>query len=496
MSATKQEMARSGTGAAARLAAVRPETAPDVLILTSSLFMDRILLYSQLLPGLAERATPRLWVTSADTEHRRQLWSTAEAEVVQFPKVAPFREFPYNFFRRLNDFLWDFRHEPPSRMSMWRHVRRDSVKPRIRALRGPAYALSKLHVERVLETSLERLLLSYERSPEAVARLEERRPDVVVTTGPFQFEQPAVVAAAKRAGIPVVAMIPSWDNLSTKNRLVFRYDGYVVWSETSREELYRFYPETRNVPVYVVGAPQFDLFAQTRFHQSRADFCASQGLDPSRKIVVYAVGSPNFIKGEHHGALHVAERMAKGELGDVQMIVRPHPLHDNGALQGLFEPYRPNVIVQRPADVDASLTARTQDENQIVEWVNTFKHADVVVNLSSTVTIDAAIFDRPVVNLDFDPEPGGPLDPLINDVNHHWTHFKPVAESGGVWLVANKEEMMGAIKGYLENPALHREQRAWIVEHVCGYTDGKCSDRLASALLDFARYSATERARS
>jgi len=36
--------------------------------------------------------------------------------------------------------------------------------------------------------------------------------------------------------------------------------------------------------------------------------------------------------------------------------------------------------------------------------VNTFRHADVVVNFSSTVAIDAAIFDKPVVNLDFDPE--------------------------------------------------------------------------------------------
>jgi CDP-glycerol glycerophosphotransferase (TagB/SpsB family) len=109
-----------------------------------------------------------------------------------------------------------------------------------------------------------------------------------------------------------------------------------------------------------------------------------------------------------------------------------------------------------------------------------------VVNLSSTTTVDAAIFDRPVVNLDFDPEPGGPNQALVKDVNHFWTHFKPVAESGGVWLVNNYDEMVTAIKTYLREPQLHQEKRRWIAEYVCGYVDGRCGERMARAVLDFA----------
>ncbi len=88
--------------------------------------------------------------------------------------------------------------------------------------------------------------------------------------------------------------------------------------------------------------------------------------------------------------------------------------------------------------------------------MNTFRHADVLVNLSSTVVIDAAIFDRPVVNLNYDPEPGRPNQALVKDANHCWTHFKPIAESGGVWLVNEPDEMVEAVKGYLQHPELHR----------------------------------------
>ena len=165
--------------------------------------------------------------------------------------------------------------------------------------------------------------------------------------------------------------------------------------------------------------------------------------------------------------------------------MRPHPLHDNGTLTKQFEGFGPAVVVQRSADTSAALNARTQDEAQIVEWVNTFRHSDVVVNLASTVTVDASIFDRPVVNLDFDPAPGGQHDRLVKDVNHLWSHFSPIAESGGVWLVDGFPEMLRAVRTYLERPELHREGRKWIVRHVCEFLDGHCGERMAAAMLDF-----------
>jgi len=153
----------------------------------------------------------------------------------------------------------------------------------------------------------------------------------------------------------------------------------------------------------------------------------------------------------------------------------------------MFGKFAPRVVLQRTADAGTKLTARSQDNNDVLEWVNTFRHADVVVNLASTVTIDAAVFDRPVVNLDYDPEPGQPNQALIKDVNHLWTHFKPIAESGGVWLVNNTHEMVQALETYLAHPELHREQRSWIAKHVCGFLDGKCGERAAIAILQLAQ---------
>ena len=460
---------------------------PSVVVLSSSLLVDRMLIYTNFLAALDRKAGIRVWATSSKNTAYQGVWQSTPAAIEDFPEVGPFREFPYNYLRRLNEFVWDFRKCPPSRLSMMRHIRDRRQAFSIRALKLPARLMAGLGIEEKLEKQLERLLLSYQRSPEGSNALRKNPPSVLLTTGPFQFEQPAIVANAKNLGIKTLALIPSWDNISTKNRMVLKCDGYIAWSNQTKSELHEYYPFTRNRPVYVVGAPQFDVFFQERFRQSREEFCATQGVRPEVPIILYAIGSPNFLSGERYGALRLAERIDRGDLGDVQMIVRPHPIHDNEEMVELFRPFAPRIVVQKTATAGTSLTARSQDQGQIAEWVNSFRHADVVVNLSSTVTVDAAIFDRPIVNLDYDPAPGSRDQELVKEINHRWTHFKPVAESGGVWLVNNDHELAHAVMTYLSHPEKHRTERRWIVNYVCGYADGRCGERMAEAVIDFAK---------
>jgi len=458
---------------------------PKLLLLTSSLLTDRMMLYSSFFEELASRSQIKIWATSCANPLFREMWESLEnIEVEEFPAVE---EFPriFNYLRRLNEFAWDARQRLPSRVSMERHRRQNRGSIEKRILRPLGNLLAHFKLERRFENRLEKLLTKRNRSCAALEMLQTDAPDAIFLTAPFQFNQPAIAAAAKKLGIPVLCLIPSWDNLSTKNRMVFKYDGYVVWSEESKKQLHKFYPHAHQSPVYVTGAAQFDVFFRNAFYQTREEFCRDQNLDAEIPIIVYALGSPNFLC-EHDGARHLAERIRDGELGKVQMLVRPHPMFDDGELIKMFAPFAPFVRVQTVADGREKSAARSQNARQITEWINTFRHADVVVNLSSTVTVDAAIFDCPVVNLNFDPQPEQPDQDLIKEINHQWTHFKPIAESGGVWLVNNFAELERAVTTYLQNPELHAEKRRWIARYVCGKTDGECGGRMAAAILDFA----------
>jgi len=325
-------------------------------------------------------------------------------------------------------------------------------------------------------------MINFNRSPEAERRLRDLNPDLVVSTGTFRYSEPAITGVAKRMGIPVMAFITSWDNLSIKNRMVFNYDSYIVWSDRMKQELREYYPRSRNAPVYVVGAPQFDVFFQGHRNQTRQEFCSRLGLEPTRPIVLHALGVANGVE-EHHGALELARRVVRGELGDAQLIVRPHPFNNQKEMRSLFQAFAPRVVVQQNQGGRRDVLPSEEEINQ---WVNTFRHADVVVHLSSTAAIDAAIAGCPSVCMDYDPSPGQTKQALIKEVNHVWTHYRPVAESGGTWLVESMEELVHAVRTYLANPTLHAAERDAMARYVCGLIDGHCGERAADAIIDFA----------
>jgi len=457
--------------------------APGVVVLSTSLLTDRILLHSGFLPALARGAEARVWSAAAGAARYDAAVAGLPARFEPFPAVREHSR-AANVARRVLDYAWDHRGLSASRASFWR-LRRRREEPRLhRVLWAAGACVARLGLHERLERWLEPRLLAERRSEEAVARLRAQPPAALVTLGPFRFQEPAVAAAAKRLGVPVLAFVTSWDNLSTKARLVLRHDAYLVWSPAMRDELHAFYPAARRVPCYVVGAPQFDAFFDARLRRGRAEFLRAQGLDPARPVVLYGLGSPNLLE-EHHGLLALARRMREGALGEAQLLVRPHPLfHAHPSLREA-EGLGPFVRVQRAGQAEPDLARRFQDAAQAEEWVNSLLHADVVVNLSSTLAVDAAILDRPVVNLDYDPSPDGRNAALVREINHAWNHFKPVAESGGVALARDLEGTVAAIRAYLERPDLHREGRRRVVARVCGAADGRAGERLGAAVLDF-----------
>jgi hypothetical protein len=451
------------------------------VLCASSLFAtDRILLYSTFMDHLTKFAEPIVLsdAVSEPTFPRDHRYGRF------FRPVSISQSFPHELtlLRHFETYLWDYTKISASRESFWALRKSNETSRRELALNTIAKALSPLRLENWAERQLEKLLVRYGVTEQTLAWFEKEQPDLLVAMYPFTEPHMVMAAAAKRFGIPTLAFITSWDNITTKGRLVYQYDGYVVWSEQMKEELYEYYPQSRNRLVVVAGSPQYDVFFEPKYRISREDFLGGYGLDPNKQVILYSLGSPHMIR-EDYGAVEFVERMFHHpELSKAQIIIRPHPAKNEVTLTALEHVRRkyPQIVIQTPHRSWQKLPFQTEEST--IEWVNTVRHANVVINLSSTMAVDAAIFDRPVVNLDFDPEPGTPNRQLVQDANHKWDHFKPIAESGGLWMVNNIDEMVTATATYLRQPELHREKRRWIVERVCGKVDGKAGRKMAEAV--------------
>ena len=110
-------------------------------------------------------------------------------------------------------------------------------------------------------------------------------------------------------------------------------------------------------------------------------------------------------------------------------------------------------------------------------------HSDVVVNFASTTTVEAAIFDTPVVNIGFDDTPALPL-PLSIGRYYQFEHYQPVVETGAARIAESVDDLVQAVRGYLANPDADAAGRRELVNRCCTHTDGLAGVRAARWVLN------------
>lgn len=292
------------------------------------------------------------------------------------------------------------------------------------------------------------------------------------------------VHAARALGIPTATFVFSWDNLTSQGRIYPPYDYYLVWNEALRDGLLEIYDEVRPEQVIITGTPQFDFHFRPEFHWTRAEFCQRVGADPARPLVVYTTGMANHIGGEPWIVERLAEQLqAMTDLGPPQLLVRILPKGPQGHFDDLKR-RRPDILIP-PVPWEQQWLTPTREDAFLL--TNTLRHADVGINVASTITLELCMFDKPVINVSF-------LAPQLDtnkefDYRRYYAfeHYRPVVESGALELAESAAELAQQVRQALLNPAARAPQRAALIEQFFGPTlDGNGSVRLAQTLLQLA----------
>lgn len=309
------------------------------------------------------------------------------------------------------------------------------------------------------------------------------RPDLLVTpTTGLYFSEGPLMARADRARVPTVAIDLSWDHFTTKTAPLRRVAALSVWNEAMKRqavEIHGYRPEQ----VCVAGVPQFDIYHDRAALDCREEFFRRIGADPNRKLITLTTVPPVLYRYHERVIRTLLEQIDQDGFGaPAQLLVRVHPRDDLKA----YEPFmgRPHVIVEKPFRTgrvaEGSEVDPTTDDRR--HLANTLLHSDVVVNVASTIAIEAAICDTPVVNIGFDGEEPRPfLDSAAR--YYRYTHYRPLVEAGAVRVASSPEEMVALVRRYLEEPGLDRAGRARAVQELCFKADGRASERVASFVL-------------
>lgn len=407
---------------------------------------------------------------------------------VQWAHLLPHRESAASFMLR---YITGEAHMYQCNTHAMRHTlgRRIQGSRKNRIARGTARRIAKMCASRF---AIKRLAALHGTMEGAVAEVRHYRElltrhDVRVLFCSHQRppEILPVVLAAKAIGVRTGTFIFSWDNLSTKARIAAPFDDYFVWSDLMRQELLTYYPDVSESQVHIVGTPQFDPYADSTLLWSRQDFFARIGADPSRPLICYSGGDTGTCPEDQFHVRTVLEEIRSGRIRhNPQIVLRPMPVDHGVRYRSLREEF-PELIYCAPDWVHPR-SGNWSDvlplPSDVQFLANLTTHSDLNINVASTMTLDFAIHDKPIVNIAFDIAEPPVLGVPIADLYYQFEHYRPVIQLGAARIAHSRDALVEHVNAYLDDPTLDREGRAALVALEVGTQLGGSGQRLVERL--------------
>ena len=318
---------------------------------------------------------------------------------------------------------------------------------------------------------------------------DKYNPDLAVVTRVLNYSMDyPVLRMASKKGVPVISCVSSWDNLTSKGFFPFSIESLVVWNEilsSEAQDLF-FFPKK---DIFISGIPRYDLFFRREGFDTKENVFKRFGLDPDKKLILYGTGSKTTgrtkidpVTPEPEIVEFIADSIDNGQIkGPAQLLVRLHPQANPDHYKRLEG--RENVVVHIPGR-DVSFQDRLFSKRDDVEYAESLLYSDLIINFGSTVSIDAAVFDRPIICVNFDFRGKRPYRYSMTRL-YEFDHYRKLVELGGIRLPKSREELVGDINAYLENPDLDKAGRQNIVDKQCHYADGQSGARIANHILSF-----------
>lgn len=319
--------------------------------------------------------------------------------------------------------------------------------------------------------------------------LQKYSPDLVVAGTPgYARDDVHLLRAAKRLGIPSATVMLSWDNLTSKGYMGAMPDELLVWSQLMADEAVELHHYPRE-HTYWSGAAQFDHLAGFRESFDREAWRRAQGIPENAKLLMFGTINPGVMPQQVEllqGLKRAVESNAFAQ--PCYLWIRLHPQVVQGYWKQAIDEYTalagPLVKVEVPPVRDSKLSWDLPPEDQ-QHLASLLSASDVIISPGSTLFIEGACVDAPMISTFYDG-PVNRTDGYTSTRFKYYTHYAKMNASGGISEAFAEAELIQQVNAYLAEPALHRAERAGIVQLELGELDGQAAGRTAEYLLRFA----------
>lgn len=307
------------------------------------------------------------------------------------------------------------------------------------------------------------------------------KPNLILAMDVKNIFDTQMLMEAKKRKIFTIGMVRSWDYLTAKGILRALPRKMIVHNEIIKKEAIK-YADMKPENIFVAGMPHFDPYINNK-RCSREEFFRRIGISPEKKMVLLAPVGDKFGNTDWQIFEILCDAIKNKEIPDLQILVRVPP-GDTVNLNN-FQRCK-NILFDYPG-IQFKGYHRKENEmglNDLLYLADSIFHSEIIITGPSTMAIDAAAFDKPIILLGFD---GLERKDYYYSVRHFYDfdHMQNVVKTKGISMAESKEKLKELVNLYLKNPETNQEGRKKIVDEQCWQLDGKSSQRLADFILPF-----------
>lgn len=326
---------------------------------------------------------------------------------------------------------------------------------------------------------------------------EQHSPNLVITTtlGNMGNGHDAfILREAKRFGAKTISIILSWDNTTGKGLGAAYPDFIIAWTEKMKKELieYQDFPEKN---IFVGGIAHFDIYYNKNLFLQKEELFKKFNLDPERKLILFATKSPSSYPWNIDVAQIIAEAIQNQTIPfPSQLLIRLHPLHfvvkksqkkniqSVDEFHDLVKKYS-FVKLDKPEILSDRLTMDMPEFEQ-VKLASLLNQSDVLVNILSTLNIEASILNIPSVNVGFEGDPERKKNGRQSiKIDLRQVHNQRIMSYDALKICYTSEELIKSINHSLNNSSIAKGSMVQLVENEAGPFKGNAGKQIASIIL-------------
>lgn len=225
--------------------------------------------------------------------------------------------------------------------------------------------------------------------------------DILFSTDIYNVHDLLFIESARRKKIKVIGMVRSWDNNVSKFLLPLTPDHIVTQNEIQKNELKSVQGVTSTI-ITSIGIPYYEYYTQYT-PTPRNIFMSSLGIPTESKLILFSPAGGKFIDHDWQFCQIIKDAIECGDLpNNTYVLVRCHP--GNPCDLTSFQPNE-HFIIERPGTIVDSVRGNKGAELDIDatnHLIDELTHSDVVINILSSIVLDAAVVETPVITPQFE----------------------------------------------------------------------------------------------